>query len=161
MRRRPVQVTGLYLVSINLGHSVGMLKLIQSALAALVLSMCVAGPALANGGEAKDAADPSVKLASVGIPVFEGRNVVNYLFLSIKINLTPKADQGKLRDMEPYFRNALVRAAHKTSFAMAGRNDKLDEPRFKAVMKAEFLKVSGAGTIESVEVVSQSPKQHR
>ncbi len=135
--------------------------LVRSTLAACFLSLCVAAPAFASGGEAKDAADPSVKLASVAIPVFEGRNVVNYLFLSIKINLTPKANQGKLRDMEPYFRNALIRAAHKTSFAMAGRNDKLDEPRFKAVMKAEFLKVGGAGTIESVEVVSQSPKRHR
>jgi len=154
-------MTGLYLVSINLSHPAGMLKSIHTVLAALVISVCVAGPALASGGEAKDAADPSVKLASVGIPVFEGRNVVNYLFLSIKINLTPKADQQKLRDMEPYFRNALVRAAHKTSFAMAGRNDKLDEPRFKAAMKAEFLKIGGAGTIESVEVVSQSPKRHR
>lgn len=134
---------------------------IRSAIAACVLSLLATAPAFANGGGAKDAADPSVKLASVGIPVFQGRNVVNYLFLSIKINLTAKADQQKLRDMEPYFRNALIRAAHKTSFAMADRNDRLDEPRFKAVMKAEFTKVAGAGTIESVEVVSQSPKTHR
>ena len=134
---------------------------IRSLIAACILSMLAGAPAFANGGEAKDAADPSVKLASVGIPVFQGRNVVNYLFLSIKINLTAKADQQKLRDMEPYFRNALIRAAHRTSFAMADRNDKLDEARFTAVMKAEFTKVAGAGTIESVEVVSQSPKTHR
>jgi hypothetical protein len=134
---------------------------IRSVFAACILSMLSVVPAFASGGEAKDAADPSVKLASVAIPVFKGRNVVNYLFLSIKINLTLKADQGKLRDMEPYFRNVLIRSAHKTSFAMADRDDKLDEARFKAVMKAEFTKVAGAGTIESVEVVSQSPKRHR
>ncbi len=119
-----------------------------------------ATPALA-GDEAKDAGDPSVKLASVGIPVFEGHQVVNYLFLSIKINLTPKADQTKLRDMEPYFRDVLVRAAHKTSFAQADRNDRLDEPRFKSAMMVEFTKVAGPGKIESVEIISQSPKNRK
>jgi hypothetical protein len=136
-------------------------KLIRSVFAILFLSMFAIAPAFASSAPAKDAADPSVKLASVAIPVFKGRNVVNYIFLSIKINLTAKANQGKLRDMEPYFRNALVSAAHKTSFAMANRDDKLDEARFTSVMKAEFTKVAGAGTIESVEVVSQSPKQRR
>ncbi len=117
-------------------------------------------PALA-GEDAKDAADPSVKLASVGIPVFEGHQVINYLFLSIKINLTPKGDQTKLRDMEPYFRDVLVRAAHKTSFGQAGHDDRLDEARFKSVMMIEFTKVAGPGKIESVEIISQSPKNRK
>lgn len=125
--------------------------------------LCLAIAALpASASEpSKDAADPSVKLASVGIPVFEGRTVVNYIFLSIKVNLTAKADQQKLRDMEPYFRNALVSAAHKQSFAQKDRTDKLDEPRFQSVMKVEFTKIAGPGMIESIEIISQSPKKHR
>ena len=138
----------------------GMTNMLRSFAITCALSLLAAAPAVA-GAPPKDAADPSVKLASVGIPVFEGRNVVNYLFLSVKVKLTPKADQARLRDMEPYFRNALIRAAHKTSFAVAGRNDKLDEPRYQAAMKAEFTKIGGPGTIESVEIVSQSPKRHR
>jgi hypothetical protein len=126
---------------------------------ALILALILTVPAHASGGKAdKEVADPSVKLASVAIPVFEGRNVVNYLFLSIKVNLTAKADQGKLRDKEPYFRAVLVKAAHKTSFALAGHDDKLDEARFKSAMMIEFAKVAGPGMIESVEILSQSPK---
>lgn len=151
-----------YHVSTHIGNAGGMSILSRLLFSACCLFALAAAPVHASGGgEKKDAADPSVKLASVGIPVFEGHRVVNYLFLSIKINLTPKADQQKLRDMEPYFRNALIRSAHKTSFAMADRSDKLDESRFKMVMKSEFTKVAGPGTIESVEVVSQSPKRHR
>jgi len=128
---------------------------------ALILAglMAVSTPALAEEKKA-DEPDPSVKLASVGIPVFHGATVTNYLFLSIKINLTPKADQTKLRDMEPYFRDALVRAAHKTSFAQPDHDDRLDIPRFQKVMMGEFTRVAGPGTIQSVEIVSQSPKKH-
>lgn len=130
-------------------------------LPALILAglMAASLPAFAEEKKA-DQPDPSVKLASVGIPVFHGTTVTNYLFLSIKVNLTPKGDQTKLRDMEPYFRDALVRAAHKTSFAQADHDDRLDVPRFQSVMMIEFSKVAGPGTIQSVEIVSQSPKKH-
>ncbi|WP_443747469.1 hypothetical protein [Asticcacaulis solisilvae] len=130
-------------------------------LSALIFAglMAMSVPAFAEEKKA-DAADPSVKLASVGIPVFHGMTVTNYLFLSIKINLTPKADETKLRDMEPYFRDALVRAAHKTSFAQPDHDDRLDIPRFQSVMVGEFTKIAGPGTIQSVEIVSQSPKKH-
>lgn len=128
---------------------------------ALILAglMAMSTPAFAEDKKA-DQPDPSVKLASVGIPVFHGMTVTNYLFLSIKINLTAKADQTKLRDMEPYFRDALVRAAHKTSFAQPDHDDRLDIPRFQSVMTSEFTKIAGPGTIQSVEIVSQSPKRH-
>ncbi len=128
---------------------------------ALILAslMAISTPAFAEEKKA-DEPDPSVKLASVGIPVFHGMTVTNYLFLSIKVNLTPKADQTKLRDMEPYFRDALIRAAHKTSFAQADHDDRLDIPRFQSVMMVEFTKIAGPGTIQSVEIVSQSPKKH-
>lgn len=121
--------------------------------------MAMTAPALAEEKKADDV-DPSVKLASVGIPVFHGATVTNYLFLSIKINLTPKADQTKLRDMEPYFRDALIRAAHKTSFAQPDHDDRLDIPRFQKIMTVEFTRIAGPGTIQSVEIVSQSPKKH-
>ncbi len=133
----------------------------MKTLSALILAglMAMSTPAFAEDKKA-DAPDPSVKLASVGIPVFHGMTVTNYLFLSIKVNLTAKADETKLRDMEPYFRDALVRAAHKTSFAQADHDDRLDVPRFQSAMMVEFTRIAGPGTIQSIEIVSQSPKKH-
>jgi len=110
--------------------------------------------------EKANAADPSVKLASVGIPVMSGNQVVNYLFLSIRINLTAKANESKLRDMEPFFRDTLMRVSHTVSFGQANHSDVLDEPRFKAVMTAEWSKIAGPGTIKSIDILSQSPKRH-
>ena len=116
--------------------------------------------ASARADEKSDAGDPSVRLASIGIPVMSGNEVVNYLFLSIRINLTAKANESKLRDMEPYFRDALVRVSHTVSFGQADRSDLLDEARFKAVMMVEWAKITGPGAIKSIDVLSQSPKRH-
>ncbi len=104
----------------------------------------------------KAAMEPSVQLANIGIPVFSGHTVTNYLFLSIKIHLTPKAPEAKFRDMEPYFRDAAVKAASKTSFADPKHGDKLDIPRFQAAMLTAFSQVTGPGMVKSVEIVEQS-----
>ncbi len=104
----------------------------------------------------KEATEPSVQLANIGIPVFTGRTVINYLFVSIKIHLTAKAPEIKFRDMEPYFRDAAVKAASKTSFADPKHTDKLDVPRFQAAMMIAFSQVTGPGMIKQVEVVEQN-----
>lgn len=125
----------------------------------LALPVLFAAPAFAE--EKKDAPEPSVQLASVGIPVMQNNRVVNYLFLSIKVNLTPKANMAKLRDMEPYFRDTIVRLASKTSFGQANHDDMLDDARFKAAMVPAFEQFAGKGAIKSIDILSQSPKYPR
>lgn len=125
------------------------------------LSLFVSAPsAVAGEGKKEGNSDPSVRLASIGIPVMHDRQVVNYLFLSIRINLTMTAPEGKFREMEPMFRDALVRLAHRVSFGKPDRSDQLDEPKFKTAVTAEFSKITGPGMIKSVDVLSQSPKRH-
>lgn len=134
----------------------------RRALLAAPMLMMAGAAASARASEEKkaEAADPSVRLATVGIPVTEGDAVVNYLFLSIRINLAPLAPEAKFRDMEPYFRDAMVRKSHQMSFGQAGHSDRLDEARFKSVMMAEFAKITGPGMIKSIDVLSQNPKRH-
>jgi hypothetical protein len=128
-------------------------------LAALPMGL-IATTARASGHGAKAAADPSVRLASIGIPVVRDRQVVNYLFLSVRINLTMTAPEGKLRELEPVFRDTVIRVSHRISFGQADRHDKLDEARFKSVMMPEFVKIAGPGNIKSIDILSQSPKKH-
>ena len=123
----------------------------------LILPFCAAASARA---ETKNVAAPSVQLATVGIPVMRDNRLVNYLFLSIRVNLTGKADEAKLRDMEPYFRDAIERAASKTAFAQADNEDVLDAPRFKAAMIPEFEAFAGRGAIKSLDILAQNPKIH-
>jgi hypothetical protein len=117
-------------------------------------------PYLAHAEDKKAAAAPSVQLASVAVPVTRDNRLVNYLFLSIKVNLTLKANEAKLREMEPYFRDIIVREASKTSFGRADDDEVLDEAHFKAVMIPAFEQFAGRGTIKSIDILAQNPKFH-
>ncbi len=130
----------------------------RALLGGAVALVALAGTARA--GDSADAGAPAVRLATVGIPIMEDGQVVNYIFLSVRINLTITAPEGKFRDMEPYFRDALVKASHKTSFGVAGHSDQLDVPRFTAAMMTEWSQITGPHMIKSIDVLSQSPKHH-
>ncbi|MFT4077187.1 MAG: hypothetical protein QM647_16790 [Asticcacaulis sp.] len=133
-------------------------RLITAALAAAASLASL--PARASEGEAKKAGDPSVQLGAVAIPVTVNGRLANYLFLSIRINLNMAANEAKLRQQEPYFRDALVRTASKISFGQPGKDYLLDEPRFKQVMMGEWAKIAGPNAIKSIDVLTQSPKRH-
>jgi len=122
----------------------------------LALPVCAG----AHAEDKKDVAAPSVQLATVGIPVMQNNRLVNYLFLSIRVNLTLKANEARLRDMEPYFRDTIVRLASKTSFGRADNDELLDEARFKAAVAPAFEQFAGPGTVKSIDILSQSPKFH-
>lgn len=124
------------------------------------LSAGVSGSALASAPpKDKEGGDPYVKLTPIALPVIDAGKVVNYLFVTLRINLTPKADVNALRLKEPYFRDALIRVAHTQSFALANTLDKLDEVRLKKVATTEFAKITGPGAIQSIEILAYNPRR--
>jgi hypothetical protein len=124
----------------------------------LSLSLGLNAPALASGGGEKTAVDPNVRITQLGVPVIANGKVVNYIFMNIKIVLTPKADSVKLQEKEPFFRDALIRTAHRSALLVTGRTDQIDVAKFKNVMIPEFTKITGAGMIKDIEIISQMPK---
>ncbi|MDI7774409.1 hypothetical protein [Asticcacaulis sp. EMRT-3] len=117
-------------------------------------------PTLARADDKKDAAAPSVQLATVAVPITQNNRLVNYIFISVRVDLTMMANEGKFRDMEPYFRDAIVRVTSKTSFGLPGHDDQLDTARFKAAMMPAFADITGPGMVKSIDVLSQTPKFH-
>src|SRR5580698_5264509 len=73
-----------------------------------------------------------VDLSPVAMPIVIDGRLINYVFVYIRVNLTPSADAIHLRDKEPYFRDALVRMGHRTPFSLRTDYTKLDEARLKA-----------------------------
>jgi len=131
----------------------------RTALIAAAFAVVLAGaPALAE--PAAPATDQSVTLATVALPLVVDGQIVNYIFVSVKLQLTPSADSSALRDKEPYFRDALVRAAHRAPFVRAGDYNHLDDAKIKAAMYREAVAIAGPGKIQSVVVLSQTA-QHR
>ena len=127
---------------------------------ALLLALVVPAEALAVAGpEKKAVAAQYVDISPVALPVIVRGRIINYIFLMVRINLSPTADATKLRTKEPYFRDALVRAAHRTPFTDPKSYVQLDEARLKAALLKDVAAIGGARNIVSITVTSQTPKQ--
>lgn len=100
-----------------------------------------------------------VDLSPTALPVIENGRLRNYVFVSIRVVLTPRADPVRLKTKEPYFRDALVRAAHRTPFTVAGDLTRLDEARLKASLARDAAAIAGPGLVQAVEVLSQTPRR--
>lgn len=109
--------------------------------------------------EAKGDVGQYVDLRTVGLPIVSKGELVNYVFVYIRINLTNSASVSKLRDMEPFFRDALVRAAHRQPFTLASDLGKIDAPRLTATMMRDAVAIAGPGQIRSVVVTSQASRR--
>jgi hypothetical protein len=127
------------------------------ALIAAFVVIGLAGPVAAAEPPAA-VPDQSVTLSAVALPlVFDGQ-IVNYVFVTAKVLLTPRADSIALRDKEPYFRDALVRAGHRTPFVRPGDFNHLDEAKLKAALFREASAIAGPGKIQGVAVLGQTPQ---
>jgi flagellar basal body-associated protein FliL len=118
-------------------------------------------PAFAAGAKPEDKGDAGqyVALQPVGLPIVVDRKLVNYIFVHVRINLTSAANAAKLREKEPFFRDALVRTAHRTPFTLASDLAQIDVAKLSAALKRDATAIAGAGQIRSVEVTSQAPRR--
>jgi hypothetical protein len=128
---------------------------------AFALSLVFLATAAQAEEKKKEEPGQNVSMAPVALPIVVDGRLVNYVFVSIRIDLAPLANTTKLREKEPYFRDALVRAAHRTPFTLPSDLTKIDEVRLRAVMLHEAQAIAGAGAVRGVVILSQAPKTLR
>jgi hypothetical protein len=100
-----------------------------------------------------------VDLSPLALPVIVQGRVRNYIFAYVRLNLVHSADPSVWEDKEPYFRDALVRAAHRTPFSLPNDWTRLDEAALKRSLFVEATKITGPGVITSVEVLKTTPQR--
>jgi hypothetical protein len=128
----------------------------RALLASLPLAF-VAGAAFAEQKEAGQFVD----LAPVAMPIVVNGHLINYVFVYVRINLTPSADMQRLRDKEPYFRDALVRLGHRTPFTVPTDYTRLDEGRLKASLYQAAVAIAGPGAVASIDILpGGGPMRH-
>lgn len=128
---------------------------------ALLISLC-AFPAAASGGGEKKAETDSVRavdISTIGAPIVWKGRLVNYVFVQSRLKLQPGADATKLKAQEPFFRDALVRAAHRTPFVDPHDLSRIDERAFTAALMREASRIAGPKAFASAEVKSQQARQ--
>ena len=131
-------------------------------IATLVLVSTTARSSLSAEEEKKERkvdAGQYVELQPVGLPIVSGGRLVNYVFVYMRINLTSAASASRLREKEPFFRDAMVRAAHRTPFTLASDLGKIDEARLIAAVTRDAIAIAGPGQIKSVILTSQAPRR--
>jgi len=134
-------------------HSTRRLVLIAAVLAA-------AAPAFASPPPKEKAESPedkevarSVELGGLVFPVFNKTGKLeNYLFVNARMLVADGKDPWKYREKAHFIRDAVIRAAHKTSFNIKGDTKKLDEK----LAAAECLKAANAIIGEPGALVSMT-----
>ena len=128
----------------------------------LFFSFLVAVPALAaekSGKDSKEGGGQYVNISPVAAPIVLNGQLINYVFVTVRLNLAPNVDALRMREREPYYRDALVRAAHRKPFVKPGDYTHVDEPALKSAMMAEAVRVAGPHVVTSVEILSSQPQK--
>ena len=124
------------------------------------LAAATAIPAHAGAPESAAADDaPSVGITGVALPVIAEGRLRNYVFVSLKLNLKPGKAMEEAKTKEAFFRDAIVRTAHRAPFTVANDWNRLHEGAIKAAMIAIGGVILGPGSVVGCEVVSQSARQ--
>lgn len=118
----------------------------------------VASPAAAAPASGPAEA-PALGIAGVGLPVIEGGRLRNYVFVSLRLHLGAGKTVEQMRPKEAFFRDALVRAAHRTPFTVPGDWTRLDERALSAALVNAANGISGRGSVTRVEVLAQNPRR--
>ena len=129
-----------------------------------VLSVLACGGPTFAGEKAKEGhGEPKpdtqkVDISSVALPVIWRGRLINYIFTQVRVELTPHADPNRLRDKEPYLRDALVRAGHATPLYREWDFVELDTPALKRAFLPEAKRILGPDQVKDLTIVSQTPK---
>lgn len=106
-----------------------------------------------------DSPAPSLNVSGVGLPVIAGGRLRNYVFVTLRLHLGAHATPEALRHKEAFFRDALVRAGHRTPFVLANDWTRLDANALSASLMRSAVAIAGRGAVTRVEVVSQAPRR--
>lgn len=135
--------------------------------AAMIASTLLAGLAVARaeehpkaGGSASGHSESSGDVSRsmdapyLAVPVVRDGRLVNYLFVSLRIQISPRVDLWRTRERAQFLRDALVRASHANALADPANNNALNQALAIQVYRAAAVQTLGADAVAGVTIVS-------
>lgn len=112
--------------------------------------------AKAKGGEGAEAAATarSMDAPYLAVPVVRDGQLMNYLFVSIRIEIANGVDLWRTREQAHFLRDALIRACHANQLASADDPNALDEARALPVFRAAAVQALGERAVGRITIVS-------
>ena len=134
--------------------------ILPAALAAATLFTLPGEAEAASQAPPVESADGQyVDISPVALPIVYNRRLVNYVFVSVRLNLARNINAAAMREKEPYFRDALVKLAHRRPFTRLDSFTAVDEGALRSAMAAEAARIAGPRAIAGVQVVNQTPRR--
>ena len=133
--------------------------------AALVASTLLAGLAVARaedhgaaakekGGQSGEDASRSMDAPYLAVPVVRDGRLVNYLFVSLRIQISPRVDLWRTREKAQFLRDALVRASHANALADPNDINKLNEAFALQVYRTAAIQSLGQDAVAGISIIS-------
>ncbi len=137
----------------------------RAIIAAMIASTLLAGlanasgpaaKAKANSGEEGDAAATtrSMDAPYLAVPVVRDGQLVNYLFVSARIEVASGVDLWRTREKAHFLRDALVRASHSSDLTDPEDTNVLNEARAIEVYRAAAIQTLGEQAVGGVSIVA-------
>ena len=113
-------------------------------------------PAPASGHGHGGGADISRSMDApyLAVPVVRDGQLVNYLFVSLRIQISPRVDLWRTREKAQFLRDALVRASHANALADPANNNALNQALAIEVYRRAAVQTLGAEAVAGVTIVS-------
>lgn len=124
-------------------------------------SPLLAGSALAGGPteEKGGGGAQTIEMRSLGLPVIVDGRIRNYVFVEALFTLFPGANPTTVRAKEPYFRDALVKAAHARPFSLPDDWSRLNGGAIARELIRLAPGLAGRGAVARVEITRQTPRR--
>lgn len=138
--------------------------------AAMIASTLLAGLANASGpaktkekGEnaegAPELSSRSMDAPYLAVPVLRDGQLVNYLFVSIRIEVAQGVDLWRTRERAQFLRDALVRASHANDLSDPNDSNALNETRAIEVYRAAAIQSLGESAVGNVSIIATYSSQ--
>ena len=117
------------------------------------------GEVVAGGGRVMNLVDLTDVYMTFFLPETVAGRVRNYVFVTFRLHLSGDANMEAVRAKEAWFRDAIIRAAHRRSFAAPDSLVAVDANALALAMGRAARVLVGEGTIERVEIANQIPRR--
>lgn len=109
-----------------------------------------------EGGEQGETATStrSMDAPYLAVPVIRDGQLANYLFVSIRIEITDRVDLWATREKAHFLRDALVRVSHSADLANREDVNVLDEARAIAAYRAAAIETLGERAVGPITIVA-------
>ena len=127
--------------------------------AALAVGAAIPARAAEEKDKEKEKAAQTIQMASVALPVIVDGALLNYVFVSIKLELQPGADGAGVRGKEQFFRDDLVRYGHRTPFTRMDDYTRVDEAKVRAEILRAAVGIVGPGVVKTALITKQTSQK--